>query len=125
VADAPGEALDTPGAVEDPQELLEARLNRLANALFVAAGLVAFLSVVLAAALAGGQGTLADFGFEALERQSRDVAAIGALMGGVLGGGVLAGVAGVLKLLLSRSAAERAAASDRVAGQSPSDAASD
>jgi hypothetical protein len=113
VADVPDEALESAEAVEDPQEVLEARLNRLANALFVAAGLVAFLSLVLAAAVAGGQNTLG--GFEVLERQSRDAAAVGALIAGVLGGGVLAGVAGILKLLLSRSAAERAAARDRAA----------
>jgi hypothetical protein len=80
--------------------VLERRVSVLANALFVTAAIVLAVSLIAAIVLASSDETIV--GFENVERQGRSVAAFGALGGGLTAAGILAGLGGVLKLLLER-----------------------
>jgi hypothetical protein len=73
-------------------------LRLLARLLFAAAAMVLAFSVVGAIMIASTDNAVP--GLETLQRQSRGIGALAALGGGVLGSGVLAGLAGILTVLL-------------------------
>jgi hypothetical protein len=75
-------------------------LRLLARLLFAAAAMVLAFSVVGAIMIASTDNAVP--GLETLQRQSRGIGALAALGGGVLGSGVLAGLAGILTVLLER-----------------------
>jgi hypothetical protein len=75
-------------------------LRLLARLLFAAAATVLAFSVVGAIMIASTDNAVP--GLETLQRQSRGIGALAALGGGVLGSGVLAGLAGILTVLLER-----------------------
>jgi hypothetical protein len=83
----------------------------LANVLFATAALILVLSPVAALALANSAETLGIF--EAFEHQSRDLAALAAFGVGLMGAGLVAGVGGILKALVSQRAAARDPRCDR------------
>jgi hypothetical protein len=76
------------------------QLRLLARVLFAAAAAVLVLSVVGAIQIATTSSSIA--GLDETVRQNRGVVALGALGGGVIGAGVLAGLAGILTILLER-----------------------
>jgi hypothetical protein len=73
-------------------------LRLLANALVWAAGVVLVLSVIGAIQIATSENEIPIFG--EIQRQSRGIAAVGALGGGITGAGVLAGLGAILRLML-------------------------
>lgn len=73
-------------------------LTLLARALFGAAALALLLSVIAAVAIAGSESSVP--GLDEVQRENRGVFAIGALGAGLTASGVLAGIAGIIRLLL-------------------------
>jgi hypothetical protein len=86
-------------------------LRLLARLLFAAAGVVLAFSVVGAIMIASTNNAVP--GFETLQRQSRGIGALAALGGGILGSGVLAGLGGILTVLLEREASTERRAEER------------
>jgi hypothetical protein len=75
-------------------------LRLLARLLFAASGLVLALSVVGAIMIASTENAVPLF--ESFQRESRGIGALAALGGGVVGAGILAGLGGILTVLLDR-----------------------
>ena len=76
------------------------QLRLLARVLFAAAAAVLVLSVIGAIEIATTSSSIA--GLDETVRQNRGVVALGALGGGVVGAGILAGLAGILTVMLDR-----------------------
>lgn len=74
-------------------------LELLARALLIGAALVIVLGLVGAVAIAGSENTVA--GVDVLQRQNRGLIAIGAFGASVVGGGLLAGLGAILRLLIA------------------------
>jgi hypothetical protein len=70
----------------------------LSRALVWAAGMVLLLSLLGAIAIATSDNSLP--AFEDLQRESRGIAAVGALGGGVAAAGVLSGLGAILRLMI-------------------------
>ena len=75
------------------------RLSTLVKLLFAAAALVMVLGAIAAVTVSSAQSSLP--GFEEIERESRGPIALGALAAGIAGAGVLAGLGGILRVLLA------------------------
>jgi hypothetical protein len=76
-------------------------LELLARALIWGAGLVLVLSVIGAIQVATSENQVPFF--EELQRESRGIAAIGALGAGITSAGILAGLGAILRVLLSET----------------------
>jgi hypothetical protein len=79
-------------------------LRLLVRLLFAAAAVVLAFSVVGAIMIASTDNAVP--GFETLQRESRGIGALAALGGGVVGSGILAGLGGVLTVLLESEASD-------------------
>jgi hypothetical protein len=81
------------------------RLHLLARGLFVAAAVVIGLMVAAAIAVAGAEDTVPFI--DVISTQSRTAGALTALAGGIIGAGILAGLGGILTVMLERDRADR------------------
>jgi ABC-type uncharacterized transport system permease subunit len=76
------------------------QLRLLVLVLFAAAAAALVLSVVAAITIATSSSSIA--GLDETVRQNRGVVALGALGGGIVGAGIMAGLAGILTVMLDR-----------------------
>lgn len=81
------------------------QLRLLARVLFAASAAVLLLSVIGAIQVATSSSNLPIVGD--IQHQNRGVIALGAFGGGVVGAGILAGLAGILTLMLEREQGPR------------------
>lgn len=84
--------------VPDPDQRTLALLGLLSKALLVGAAVVLVLALLGAVTVAGSQTELP--GVDQLQRESRGPFAFGVLAAGITGAGVLAGLGGIIRLLL-------------------------
>jgi hypothetical protein len=76
------------------------QLRLLVRVLFAAAAAMIVISVIVSIQIGTSDSEIPIFG--EIQQQNRGIIALGALGGGVVGAGVLAGLAGILLLLLER-----------------------
>lgn len=76
------------------------QLRLLVRVLFAAAAAVIVISVIVSIQIGTSDSEIPIFG--EIQQQNRGIIALGALGGGVVGAGILAGLAGILLLLLER-----------------------
>ena len=86
------------------------QLRILVRLLFSAAVLVLAFSVIGAIQIASSSNAVPLF--ETFQRESRSIGALAALGAGVIGAGLLAGLGGILTVMLDREASERRNAGD-------------
>lgn len=98
------------------------QLDLLARVLLIVAAIVLVMSII-GAVLVGSVSEIP--GFEEIQRQGRELAALGAFIAGIVAAGVLAGLGGILRLLVAerRDQAAATAAASR-AGSRGGDASS-
>jgi hypothetical protein len=80
------------------EERTLAQLDLLGRVLLIVAGIVLVMSIIGAVLV----GTVPEVpGFEEIQRQGRELAALGAFIAGLVASGVLAGLGGILRLLVA------------------------